>query len=485
MGCAASIHTTDSFVESSDFLFSYCIGKGGFGKVYSCMHIASKEWLAIKEQKIFEVMSHKNGLGLITAELHALRVIGSHPFIVGLHFAFYDTTSCYLGLDLCCGGDLRYHMKKFLFTERPVAFIVMCISSALQHLHEHGVIHRDIKPENIIFNDRGYPLLTDFGVAFIHPSATIYNHNLLSKPDLTSKDSAFICNMSSGTKQYLAPEVFTSSHLHGSGVDYWGLGVTMYELLYGKRPFQRHCPSNMIAFAENNYVISSDISPSQLPLGPSGVLLSGSIVTVDISDAMVPPLSPSSPSPPLLHSPVEYSSLLPPIPSFLQTKIPRFSQLHGDISDPCRAVVAQLLDVRPCYRHTYSTLAQEKWFDNMDLEWSKIERAQIESPFKPDLKQVSLDICTRFMFATEDEEPSNSLARHNLTTSQAAKLDETLKRFQYVSPEFTKYIPKELIEKLNLLQNAEMPTTSESQSGGGIEEKPVGHLEAGGFPVSH
>jgi serine/threonine protein kinase len=493
MGCAASIHhSTDSFIESSDFLFSYCVGKGGFGRVYSAMHLASQEWLAVKEQKISEVLSHKNGLNLITAELRALRVIGSHPFIVGLHFAFYDSTSCYLALDLCCGGDLRYHMKKHIFGEYHVAFIVMCVSSALQHLHEHGVIHRDIKPENVIFNDRGYPLLTDFGVAFIHPSAG-YDFQA-TEPEgagAGGKQSQLQCEMSSGTKQYLAPEVFTTSHRHGPEVDYWGLGVMAYELLFGKRPFQRHCPSNLIAFAENDYILSTEIHPAhpgtsqaQPHQASSAILLSASVVTVDCSEpSMSPPISPSPLSP--LPSPCSQDAAAPcpPLPHFLRTRIPRSSVLHGDLSVSCRSLLSQLLEVRPLYRHTYASLTRHEWFEKMNLQWGDVERALIESPFQLDLKQVALDICTRHMFPTEDE-PAG-VSRQSLSNAEAGELKEALSRFQYVSPEFGKYVPEELRNKFAMVPSGkgEVATAADSKSAcNGISEKST---NSNSSPVVH
>lgn len=140
---------------------------------------------------------------MLTNELKALKRL-EHPFIIPLHLAFQDRIACYMVFDLKLGGDLRYFLRhNVCFEERDVAFIVACISSALKHVHAKGVIHRDIKPENIIVDQMGFPYLADFGVAYVHPT---------SRRDAPC---GLVSQLASGTKQYLAPEVITRSHVHG------------------------------------------------------------------------------------------------------------------------------------------------------------------------------------------------------------------------------------------------------------------------------
>lgn len=133
---------------------------------------------------------------MISSELKAL-VRVEHAFIAQLHFAFHDKLSCYLVFDLKTGNDLRYYLRnKNRFSEKHVAFYIVCIASALNHIHSRGVIHRDVKPENILLDVQGYPHLTDFGVAYVQEDFDG------SKP--------LLCNLASGTKQYLAPGWFES-----------------------------------------------------------------------------------------------------------------------------------------------------------------------------------------------------------------------------------------------------------------------------------
>jgi serine/threonine protein kinase len=183
-----------------------------------------------------ELVKHKMGTTMILNELEAMKRL-DHPAIINLHFAFHDKKRCFFVLDLKTGGDLRYYLRKrYVFEEYDVAFYIAAISSALDHIHSKNIIHRDIKPENIILDERGYPYLTDFGVSHVQEQSTV-------PTTLTS-------TLASGTKQYLAPEVFTKTHVHGPEMDFWALGVVAYELLFGRRPFEKHCPIAFISYLE-------------------------------------------------------------------------------------------------------------------------------------------------------------------------------------------------------------------------------------------
>ena len=245
-------------LSEDEFVKAGKLGQGGFGEVslqryrYRCTRDVPHVWFAVKEMRKKKILGTKKGLQMLWGELHALKRL-DHAFVVRLHFAFTSESSCFLGLDLLMGGDLRYYlMKGVAFTENEVSFITACMTSALQHIHSHGVIHRDIKPENIILDADGYPHLTDFGVAYVEQS------------DLRGND--MVCDLHSGTKQYLAPEVFTKQHRHGRETDLWSLGVTLYELLFRKRPFQKACSSLMVRFLDVAYEATGNYSHPSLAL---------------------------------------------------------------------------------------------------------------------------------------------------------------------------------------------------------------------------
>ena len=101
--------------------------------------------------------------------------------------------------------------------------------------------------ENIILDDRGWPHLADFGVAHVHTAENSAKFN----GTLTS-------TLASGTKQYLAPEVFCKEHIHGPESDFWALAVVAFELLHAKRPFEKHCSINFITYLERGLAVKRD-----------------------------------------------------------------------------------------------------------------------------------------------------------------------------------------------------------------------------------
>lgn len=117
-------------------------------------------------------------------------------------------------MDLLNGGDLRYHISKYRrFSEEQTKFFIACIVHSLEYIHNNSIIHRDIKPENLVFDDKGYLKVTDFGIA------RIWN------PE-NSKET-------SGTPGYMAPEVMCRLN-HGVAADYFAVGVIGYECMMGK-----------------------------------------------------------------------------------------------------------------------------------------------------------------------------------------------------------------------------------------------------------
>jgi serum/glucocorticoid-regulated kinase 2 len=152
-------------------------------------------------------------------ERNVLSVV-NHPFIMKLHYAFQSPDKLYFVLDYCPGGELFFHLSRFRrFPERVARFYSAELLLAIGHLHKRGIIYRDLKPENVLLDAEGHLKLGDFGLAktgITHP--------------LTGATS--MC----GTPEYMAPEVLAQSG-HGFCVDYWGLGMIVYEMMTGLPPW--------------------------------------------------------------------------------------------------------------------------------------------------------------------------------------------------------------------------------------------------------
>ena len=142
------------------------------------------------------------------------------PFLVGLKFSFQTETDLYLVTDFKSGGELFWHLQKETrFSEERARFYVAELVLALEHLHKYDIVYRDLKPENILLDATGHVALCDFG---------------LSKADLRADElTTTFC----GTTEYLAPEVLLDEHGYSKLVDFWSLGVLLFEMCCGWSPF--------------------------------------------------------------------------------------------------------------------------------------------------------------------------------------------------------------------------------------------------------
>lgn len=149
------------------------------------------------------------------------------PFIVNLKYSFQDTENLYILTEFMPGGDLRYVLQRRVkFTEEQAKFIIAWLILAIDYVHDHNVIHRDVKPENIVFESTGYIRLADFGVA------REYNSN-----NAKETSGTFWWIITLGTPGYMAPEMLSNQN-YSFSADYYAVGIILYEIIMGSRPFK-------------------------------------------------------------------------------------------------------------------------------------------------------------------------------------------------------------------------------------------------------
>ncbi|CAL5872060.1 uncharacterized protein PFLUO_LOCUS6317 [Penicillium psychrofluorescens] len=250
-------------LQLSDFGLLKTLGTGTFARVWL---VKPKEQKEADKNKVYalKILRKADVIKLkqvehVRNERKTLAAVVGHPFITTLNASFSDDQSLYMLLDYCPGGEIFSYLRRARrFDSETSTFYAAEITMTIEYLHEsHGIAYRDLKPENILLDADGHLRLVDFGFA----------------KQVGNRETYTLC----GTPEYLAPEVIHNSG-HGLAVDWWALGILIYEFLVGQPPFwdqnpmriyeqivegRLRFPPNMPASAQNIVSLLCKTNPSE------------------------------------------------------------------------------------------------------------------------------------------------------------------------------------------------------------------------------
>ena len=239
------LKSTDSGAKFSKFKLILPIAKGGYGNVGLYKKVTTGDLYTIKSVDINK-MKEKKLSKTLQNERNIMKEI-SNDYVVTTYYLFKDKVNYYFVMEYLPGGDVYNLLSSIILPFSTIQLIVAETLLAVNYLHSKNIIHHDIKPENILITKNGHFKLSDFGLSKTINEKEIKmadeEHFLLGKSSECSSNSSLMENEHDddkieGTLYYMSPELFTGDYPVGKTIDYWAIGIIIFELFTFKVPFE-------------------------------------------------------------------------------------------------------------------------------------------------------------------------------------------------------------------------------------------------------
>ncbi|XP_063901660.1 protein kinase C delta type-like isoform X2 [Zophobas morio] len=235
-------------ISLSHFTFKAVLGRGNFGKVILAKatkykHVPDAPLFAIKLIKKWSALDEEES---IFTEKRILQLVTEvkHPFLIHMYACFQTPDHLCFCMEYAAGGDLMMHIHRAIFTNQRGQFYAAEVLLGLEFLHKRGIVYRDLKLDNLLLDKDGHIKIADFG---------------LCKENMRHGDrTSTFC----GTPEFIAPEVLTADDYTRS-VDWWALGVLIFEMLVGQAPFYGDTEEEIFeAIVKCKYVVPRFLQPA-------------------------------------------------------------------------------------------------------------------------------------------------------------------------------------------------------------------------------
>ncbi|XP_063706020.1 microtubule-associated serine/threonine-protein kinase 3 [Culicoides brevitarsis] len=244
---STSPQTFNAAPSENDYEVVKLISNGAYGAVYLVKHKQTRQRFAMKKINKNNLML-RNQVEQVFAERDILS-FADNPFVVSMYCSFETRKHLCLVMEYVEGGDcanllknigpLPPDMASFYFAETVLA---------VEYLHSYGIVHRDLKPDNLLITALGHIKLTDFGLSKMGLMSLATN---LYEGYIDSETRQFSDKQVYGTPEYIAPEVILRQG-YGKPVDWWSMGIILYEFLVGCVPFFGETPEELFAHTVND-----------------------------------------------------------------------------------------------------------------------------------------------------------------------------------------------------------------------------------------